>query len=82
MIAGGSDFDRWLLNRMPGRTNACLSFVNSVFEGMLGLKPYSSWRALARSLGDSRDYLPPRHWMCLELKGGVSPQAPRCASEF
>ncbi len=69
-VLRGFSTDRWLLNRMPGRTNACLHFVNRLFFAMLGLKPYPSWRALARSLGDSRTYLPARHWMCLELKGG------------
>ena len=130
VVRSGQHVDRWLLNRMPGRTDALLHFVNGVMVsctqlafaslvrqkpnprprravqgGMLGLKPFSSWRALARSLGkptiarnaarlcvssltksrhfrfltcplpskragDSRDYLPARHWRCLELKGG------------
>jgi hypothetical protein len=69
-IRGGAHVDRWQLNRMPGRTDALLHFVNAVLVSMLGLKAFSSWRALARSLGDTRDYLPPRHWRCLELKGG------------
>lgn len=69
-IRGGAHVDRWQLNRMPGRTDALLHFVNAVLVSMLGLKGFSSWRALARSLGDTRDYLPPRHWRCLELKGG------------
>ena len=43
--------DRWLLNRMPGRTKTLLQFVNGVVAGMLGLKPFTTWRALARSLG-------------------------------
>ena len=43
--------DRWLLNRMPGRTQSLLQFVNGVVAGMLGLKPFTTWRALARSLG-------------------------------
>ena len=127
VVRSGQHVDRWLLNRMPGRTDALLHFVNGIMVsllsrplqtcapnelthhpgaaqgGMLGLKPFSSWRALARSLGkqplahkcgqhpfvsslakshpcsrdtlskpigDSRDYLPARHWRCLELKGG------------
>jgi hypothetical protein len=69
-IRGGTYVDRWQLNRMPGRTDALFHFVNAVLVSMLGLKAFSSWRALARSLGDTRDYLPPRHWRCLELKGG------------
>ena len=44
--------DRWLLNRMPGRTQCLLQFVNGVVGGMLGLKPFLTWRALARSLGE------------------------------
>ena len=70
VIRGGAHVDCWQLNRMPGRTDACLRFVNEVLVSILGLKAFSSWRALARSLGDTRDYLPPRHWKCLELKGG------------
>lgn len=70
VIRGGAHVDCWQLNRMPGRTDACLRFVNQVLVSILGLKAFSSWRALARSLGDTRDYLPPRHWKCLELKGG------------
>jgi hypothetical protein len=108
---GNAKCERWQLNRMPGRTDACLLFVNSIFGPMLGLKAFPSWRSLARSLGapikccpsllspplrrcsprnpcpilastsdahrrsartsgDTRDYLPLRHWKCLELKGG------------
>lgn len=63
-------FDRWLLNRLPGCTDVLLRFVNNGFTGILGLKPFTSWRSLARCLGDSRDYLSHRHWQCLELKGG------------
>ncbi len=74
-IRGGAFVDRWQLNRMPGRTDALFHFVNAVLVSMLGLKAFSSWRALARSLGDTRDYLPPRHWQCLELKGGGVSQA-------
>ena len=69
-VVRGLNFDRWFLNRMPGRTNTCLLFVNNIFVSTLGLKPFPSWRSLARSLGDSREYLPPRHWTCLNLMGG------------
>lgn len=100
---GRAKCERWQLNRMPGRTDACLLFVNAIFGPILGLKPFPSWRALARALGafaaprgptrclrplcatarrlahasssdahagDTREYLPARHWKCLELKGG------------
>ena len=75
-VRSGHHVDRWLLNRMPGRTDALLHFVNGMLvshvssgakpprqhkldmallvvqAGMLGLKPFSSWRAMARSLGE------------------------------
>jgi hypothetical protein len=87
-VRSGHHVDRWLLNRMPGRTDALLHFVNGILvrdpavsnrhielssypqfhettqvelsllvvqAGMLGLKPFSSWRALARSLGERLD---------------------------
>lgn len=63
-------FDRWSLNRLPGCTDVLLRFINSGFTDILGLKPFMSWRSLARCLGDSREYLSHRHWQCLELKGG------------
>ena len=69
-VLRGTNTDRWLLNRMPGRTHTCLRFVNRLFVAMLGMQPFPSWRNVARSLGDSRAYLPARHWTCLELKGG------------
>jgi hypothetical protein len=48
---GRAKCERWQLNRMPGRTDACLLFVNAIFGPILGLKPFPSWRALARALG-------------------------------
>lgn len=43
--------ERWQLNRMPGRTDACLRFVNLILISMLGVKAFPTWRSLARSLG-------------------------------
>lgn len=43
--------ERWQLNRMPGRTDACLHFVNLILTSMLGVKAFPTWRSLARSLG-------------------------------
>ena len=48
---GRAKCERWQLNRMPGRTDACLLFVNAIFGPILGLKPFPSWRSLARALG-------------------------------
>lgn len=67
---GEQQFDRWSLNRLPGCTDVLLRFVNNAFVSILGLKPFMSWRSLARCMGDSREYLSHRHWQCLELKGG------------
>jgi hypothetical protein len=85
-VRSGHHVDRWLLNRMPGRTDALLHFVNGILvsqlstganlprqhkldmallvvqAGMLGLKPFSSWRALARSLGELADRHSCRHY--------------------
>jgi hypothetical protein len=81
VVRSGQHVDRWLLNRMPGRTDALLHFVNGIMVrlrschaspathqltsrrhvaqgGMLGLKPFSSWRALARSLGKELSHFP------------------------
>jgi hypothetical protein len=67
---GEQHFDRWSLNRLPGCTDMLLRFINNAFVDVMGLKPFMSWRSLARCLGDSRSYLSHRHWQCLELKGG------------
>jgi hypothetical protein len=61
---------RWSLNRLPGCTEQLLRFINHMLVGVVGLKPFSTWRSLARCLGDTRSYLSPKHWACLELKGG------------
>ena len=63
-------FDRWSLNRLPGCTDTVLCYINTALVSVVGMKPFQSWRSLARSLGDSRSYLAHRHWQCLELKGG------------
>jgi len=66
----GTDYHRWSLNRLPGCTEQLLRFINQMLERVIGLKPFSTWRSLARCLGDTRSYLSPKHWACLELKGG------------
>lgn len=67
----GSDSQhRWSLNRLPGCTDRLLRFINIMLVEVIGLKPFVTWRSLARCLGDTRSYLSPKHWSCLELKGG------------
>lgn len=67
----GSDSQhRWSLNRLPGCTDRLLRFINTMLVEVIGLKPFVTWRSLARCLGDTRSYLSPKHWACLELKGG------------
>lgn len=61
---------RWSLNRLPGCTERLLRFINTMLVEVIGLKPFVTWRSLARCLGDTRSYLSPKHWACLELKGG------------
>ena len=49
--------ERWQLNRMPGRVDACLHFVNLILTTLLGVKAFPTWRSLARSLGAPRRLL-------------------------